>query len=222
MRSRWFQSSLVVLLAVGALGLTGCCSIARALCPVEQPRDGNTRLTRDTPEDSLDYLIAGIDDRRVADIFDSLHPDFIASYGGFNLAEFTSAFDEFEDAFQADADALRTATRVETRLGPYGASIAVRGGALSGRIIFKRRDVAFVKTTNDFVPESRAVIAPLGTLIRNEDGEIVVGQPVKFAGMDSIEPSEIVRLEYRQEWLIYELREVKGVQLVERINEHFE
>ena len=173
-----------------------------------------------SPDEALDYLIAGVDDRRVADIFDCLHPEFIANHGGFNLAEFTSAFDEFEADFQEDAENLRNADRSETRAGDT-VTIRVANGAMSGNIVFKRRDVAFVKTTNDFVPERRAVIPPLGSLIRNADGDVTPTRPVRFDGMGAISPDEIVRLEYRREWLVYALRDVRGVNLVDRINERF-
>ena len=112
------------------------------------------------------------------------------------------------------------ATSTETRSGDY-VTIQVESGDMSGRIVFKRRDVAFVKTTNDFVPESKAVIPPLGSLIRNADGSLSTTQPVAFPGMGAISPDEIVRLEYRREWLVYALRDVQGVNLVDRINEHF-
>ncbi len=225
MRMRCARWALVLLLAVSGMALSGCCSLARAICPVEPPLTSDTRLTRDTPNEALDYLIAGIEDRRIADIFDCLHPDFIARHGGFSLAEFTSAFDEFESSFAEDAKNLSAASRTQMRHWREGdrafASIAVNNDGMSAVIVFQRRDIAFIKTTNDFVAESRAVIAPLEAFLRNDEGRIVPRWPVRFDGMAAVAPDEIVRLEFRREWLVHELRDVIGVRLIERINEQF-
>ncbi len=215
--------SLVVIVLAAALLLPGCCSLARAICPVEQPLVGDTRLTRDTPGEALDYLIAAFRDRRIADIYGSLHPDFRARYGDFSQAEFTSAFEEYEELFQADAETLRTAEREPTQFNAertYGV-IAVRNGEMSALVIFKRRDLAYVKLRDDFVPESQAVVPPLGAMIAIDDGWVVPTQPIRFEGLEGVEPSAILRLEYRQEWLIQELRDVHGVRFLERIEEQF-
>ena len=215
--------SLTLLMLAAALTLPGCCSIARALCPVEQPTVGDTRLTRDTPEESLDYLTAAFRDRRIKDIYDSLHPDFRAQYGDFSQAELTSAFEEYEDLFKEDAERLRTAERGATRYNPEGTFgvIALHDGDMSAIVIFKRRDVAYVKLRDDFVPESRAVTPPLGSFISIDDGWVTPTQPVRFEGLTGVDPSAILRLEYRQEWLIHELRDVRGVRFLERIEEQF-
>lgn len=216
--------SLVVLVLAAATALPGCCSLARALCPVEPALVADTRLTRDTPEESLDYLVAAFRDRRIADIYDSLHPDFRARYGDFSLAEFTSAFEEYEDLFQEDAERLRTADRAPTQLNPEGthAALAVRSGDMRGLILFRRRDIAYVKLRDDFVPESRAVTPPIGSIVAIEDGWVRPTQPVRFEGLQGVDPSAILRLEYRQEWLVHELRDVQGVRFLERIEEQFQ
>jgi len=107
-----------------------------------------------------------------------------------------------------------------SRDGTY-AAIAVRNGAMSAVIWFKRRDVAYVKLDDDIVPESRAVIPPLGALIANEDGWVRPSQPVRFDGLSGVDPSSVVRLEYRREWLVYDLRDVQGVKFMERLEEQF-
>jgi hypothetical protein len=216
--------ALLVVLLAAATTLPGCCSIARALCPVEQPLVGDTRLTRDTPAESLDYLVSAFRDRRIGDIYDSLHPDFRARYGDFSLAEFTSAFEEYEDLFQQDAEALRTAERATTRMNPertHGA-IAVRNDDMGAIVIFRRRDVAYVKLDDDFVSESRVLTPPIGTLVSvDADGWVVPMQPIRFEELGGVDPASIQRLEYRQEWLVHELRDVRGVRFLERIEEEF-
>lgn len=215
---------MVVVLLAALTTLPGCCSIVRALCPVEQPLVGDTRLTRDTPEEALDYLIAAFRDRRIRDIYDSLHPEFRARYGDFSQAEFTSAFEEYEDLFQQDAERMARAERSPTRSSPEGthAAIAVRDGDMNALVVFRRRDVAYVKTRDDLVPESRALTPPLGSLIAiDEAGWVAPTQRVRFGELAGVDPSTILRLEYRQEWLVHELRDVRGVRFLERIEEQF-
>ena len=83
---------LSVLLLSAALALPGCCGFARAFCPVSQAT-GPARLQRDSADEAVDYLVDAFRRRSVADIYQSLHPEFRAQYGSFSQAEFTSAFD---------------------------------------------------------------------------------------------------------------------------------
>ncbi len=219
MRSR----ALLGLALAVALGLPGCCSLARGLCPVEQALKENTRLTRDTPDESLDYLVEAFRDRRVADIYNSLHPDFRDRYGGFSLAEFTSAFEEYEDLFREDAGNLGSAKREPAKYSVNGllGGIQAASGDMRAILVFKRVDKAFVKRVGGRVRESEAPIQPIGSMLQAEDGLIMPTLPVKFAGMSDAEPHQIVRLEYRVEWLLYELRDVHGIRFVERIEDSF-
>ena len=216
---------LLPLVLATALALPGCCSLARGLCPVEQALETNTLLTRDTPDEALDYLVEAFEDRRIADIYNSLHPDFRDAHGGFSLAEFTSAFDEYEDLFRQDAGNLKNARRQAARYSVNGLLGGIRvdsaDGTMGAIVVFKRVDKATVKRVGGRIPGSEAVIQPIGSMIQAEDGLIMPTLPVKFAGMGDVDPHQIVRLEYRVEWLVYELRDVHGVRFVERLEDRF-
>ncbi len=215
---------LSVATTAAALVLSGCCSLARGLCPVEQPARPYTRLTRDTPEEALDFLIEAFRDRRIADIYATLHPDFRESQhaGGFSLSEFTSAFEEYEQLFQDDAADFAAAERSPVQRSADGqyASIALRHGDMGAIVLFRRRDVAFARFDDDFVSSSTAFVQPLGSMLQfDDDGWLQPTQKVHFDGVRGISASDVVRLEYRREWLVYDLRDVRGVRFVERMRE---
>lgn len=216
------RTKLLSLLLLSAFALPGCCGFARAFCPVKAP-DAPPRLHRDTAEEAIDYLVDAFRRRDRADIYQSLHPDFRAQYGGFSQAEFTSAFDEYEHLFREDAEDFAQAQRTPTAKSANGVFQGVRLDSLSGQmtvlLVFKRTTRAYVKLDDDFVPESLGAVPSMGETLQIEDGWVFLKEPVYFEGLSGVSPDQAVRLELHDDWLLHDVRNASGVRFIDRLRQ---
>ncbi len=214
---QWVRSiGLVVGLGVS---LPGCCAL---FCRVPAP-EGAPRLHRDFPDEAVDFTVDAFRNRRIRDIYASLHPEFRERYGSFSLGDFTAAFREYEDLFRQDAERFAKSDRSAVQYSRDGkfAGILLIEGDMSAELVFKNRPIANVRLDDEFVPESSAPIGSLAEVIQIEDGYLFPRVPVAFDGLRGASPTSLARLEYHNDWLIWDIRNPRNVKFLERIEEHF-
>jgi hypothetical protein len=211
-----------LLLLSAALALPGCCGFARAFCPVSQTKAPG-RLTRDSAEEALDFIVDAFRRRAVADIYQSLHPEFRAQYGGFSQAEFTSAFDEYEHLFREDAEEFANAKRTVTEKSTNGLFQGIRldstDGSMTALLVFKRETTTFIKLDDEFVPESQGTTSSTGEAMQIEDGWVFLKEPVFFEGLTGVRPEQVRRFEIHDDWLLHDIRNDRGIKFKERLAE---
>lgn len=208
-------SRLVLLLAV-ALLLPGC--LCAVFCRTPAP-ESPPRLTRDTPQEAVDFLVDSFENRRIQDIYTSLHPEFVESNGDFSAGEFTALYNEYEADFLADASTLSVADRSQVAYGTSGqvAGITLAGGGARITLYFKNRPAYRV------VLKDPDVGAIPGTLISMTDAVAVQGdvvgvvQPLSLQGIPGVRPGEVKRIELHDDWLLWAIQDPEGIRFLDRI-----
>lgn len=95
-------------LAVASLSSPGCCALARWTCGIEAPASP-APYTRDTPREAVRFLFEAVENGRVAEVYESLHPEFREAQGGISLSDLSAAYPRYEDEIRGDVERLREA-----------------------------------------------------------------------------------------------------------------
>lgn len=196
------------LTAAAALPLAGCCALIAPFCEVEAAATP-PRVTRDTPGGAVDFLVDAMRRSAPAEIYESLHPEFIRREGDFSLGEFAAAFDRYKEEFAADAARLAGATKDAPRLGADGlATVRVHDGDAELHLTFRNRPASRVVIDDDLidapivgaVPDLREIVSVEGDALR-----VNAGLPLQGQG-DFVDPARIRRVELYQDWLLVGVR----------------
>jgi hypothetical protein len=208
-----------VLLAVLALALSGCCSVWAAFCREEPPRSP-PRFTRDTPQEAVDFLVDAFQNRRVREVYDSLHPDFVREQGGFSRAEFASGYGRIESHLTADAARIQAARRSDTVWRDGLAFVYVESADMSVWLAFQNRPATQVKAEDpDFGPvEVASTLEDLAAAIEVSSGGVFVTAPARLEG-HPVDPDSVVRVAFHHDWLLRHVMEPRNVRFVERLRE---
>ncbi len=209
-----------LLLAVLGAGLSGCCTLSRGFCPCPKCPPAGREIRRGTPNTALDFMTNAILTRRVADVYNSLHPEFRARFGGFSQSDFTTAFEYYEDDFTTDARRFARARREVLGMTADGSTVGIRieDGEMSAVLYFRNQPMARIRLDDDFVPESNAVIPSLGEIIMI-DGDNVAPLPVPFPGVTGADPWTVESLEYRNDWRLFDMKEARNIRFLDRLIE---
>jgi hypothetical protein len=229
------QSLLAASLVVAASVLGGCSTIAHAIWPCIQPVCPPGRLTRETPDDAVDFLIDAFKNRRITDIYDSFHPEFIREKGGFSLGDFTLAYEHFEQDFVADAESLANAGRgwMEPQQSAIGvlAGVRLRNTATGAEIVFALQNHPKIRvvTTDRFVGMIEGPVDK-SVMLRLEGGRLGLPADFPLTSIDGVSPqtvagldaSKVVRVEIADDWLVRLVPpgSAKNIRFMDKIQEH--
>lgn len=213
-----FARALV--LCAAALPHTGCCALAVSWCDIEAPRSP-PRLTRDTPDGAIDYLVDAIERRAARDVYFSLHPDFVKESGDFSLQEFLAGFERFEPEFRKDAAKLRGARRTQPRYSPDGAMcrIDLASGDASVSLVFRNRPVAEMTFDDPQVGELTSPELPRLDEVFTVDGDgLVLQRALPLGGQGEwIDLARLRRVAVHQDWLLYVVAQPRNIEFAERL-----
>lgn len=204
------------LLAGASLALGGCCAWARALCP-QPPVAGPARLSRDSPEEAVDYLIDAFRRRAPQDVYGSLHPEFIRATGGYSGMDFATGYDLYEAEFRADAERLARAPRREAEFLADGLARVVVADEEAGiTLYFLNVPSSRVVLRDDLVPEIPGRVPPIGSSVVVEGDELRVTITAPLQGQGAfIDPATVRRVEFHDDWLLYDLKDPRNIELAE-------
>jgi hypothetical protein len=218
------------LLLVGA-ALPGCCAWVRLLCP-QPPVEGPPRLTRDSPEEAVGFVVDAFRRRSPGEVFESLHPDFVRDHGGFSGTEFATAYDLYEADFRADAERLATAPRRPTVHGEDGSAVIDVGDEEAGiTLIFVNVPAGRVVLDDDVLPEIRDRLRlpaggarpRFGSAVAVEGDEVRVTVGASLGGNGAyVDPQSVRRVEFHDDWLLREVRNARNIRFVEALAERIE
>jgi hypothetical protein len=223
---RHFRAALVVAVAFAA---SGCCALAQMACgfPVPPPQRGN----RDTPDAAVDFLIDAFKNRRIADIYQSFHPDFKAENGEFSEGDFAVAYSHYEADFAADAEAMAAAERKIP--GTTGNIVVVElSDAKTGAylpITLENQPRIQIVTKNAFVGTIEGAV-DMRALVKLEDGRLTLPQNFPLTSIENLseetakklKSSDILRVEISDDWLVRRIdaRQSRNIKFVDKIKEH--
>ncbi len=210
--------------AVFVTGAAGCCDLAHLVCPCPPPivcPPG--ALTRDTPDHAVDFLIDAFRNRRVGDIYESFHPDFIHENGDFPASDFDVAYHRYEEDFTADALSLISATRAwlppqHVRDRETGADLGLLAFVkmvnlqTGAQVLFalKNRPKIRIVTTDRFVRTIGPVPFDKEGLVRLENGHLSLPADFDLASIENmhretfsgIKSSDVVSVEIADDWQV--------------------
>jgi hypothetical protein len=216
-------------LLLAASTTSGCGTIAHWIwpCPVQPP---SSRLTRDTPEDAVDFLVEAFKNRNAGDLYHSLHPDFVKENGGFAQDEFQLAYEHYEADFAADAANLVDADR-NIRMVRGEAVVTLsnpKTGAFFPFVLVDRPKIRIV-TKNPFVPPIEDAV-DMHALVRIEDGRLALPADFPLTSIANLsketaaalKTEDILRVEFFDDWLVrrVDVDAAKGIRFMDKIKEH--
>jgi hypothetical protein len=219
--------------------LGGCAALAHTMFPCPVPNCPPGRMTRETPEDALEFLIDAFKNRRIGDIYDTFHPAFVRENGDFTKEQFSVAYEHFEQDFLADAESLSHAdsgwmapTQVEIRGVPATLSgVRLRNPQNGAEIVFalQNRPKLRVVTNDRFVgliegPIEKDVVVRLsnGTLSLPADIPLTSIENVAPESVAPLSSANVVRVEITDDWLVRFVPpdKAKNIRFMDKIKEH--
>ncbi|MCE9636965.1 MAG: hypothetical protein K8T90_14775 [Planctomycetes bacterium] len=207
-----------VLIAV-ATPLGGCCTIARSMCAIEAPKTPQA-ATRDTPNGAVDFIISAFRRKAPTELYESLHPDFIAKEGGFSAGDFANAFNHFEADFRADGEVLAVARRAAPRAKDGVMWVKIEDAQTSVWLVFKNRPGSRVLVDDDVASEIRGAVPDLSEMVAVEGDGLRLTRPIPLQGQgDFVDPAHVRRVELYQDWLLYAVVQPKNIRFVDRLRE---
>ncbi len=222
------RTALLGLLVVAASALPGCGTFCAVFCrqdPVKSP----PRATRDTPEEAIDFLIESFRNRRVNDIFESLHPAFVRENGEFTAAEFNAGYERYEAAFLADAESLAAAMRSPVTYLENGAGITVRNFQNGAEVTLWFQKVPRVRilTSDDWVPELSGPVDVEG-LFAIEEGRLFLAREIDLTAIPGVESATVAglrgedvrRFEVHDDWLVRQVQGARNIQFLDKLDEY--
>lgn len=225
--SRHFHTTLV---AVAALCLTGCCSLARLACGIEAP-PSPPRGNRDTPDAAVDFLIDAFRNRRIDDIYKSFHPSFTAENGSFSQSDFSVAYDHYEADFAADAETMAAAQRKVPPATGNVVEVELTDATTGAYLVltFENQPRIRIATKNPF---ARSIEGPVDmhALVKLESGRLTLPQNFALTSIENLSPelaaalksADILRVEISDDWLVRGIDPArsKNIRFVDKIKEH--
>jgi hypothetical protein len=225
-RSRFVAAALVL----AASATSGCTTIAHYVWPCPLPERAS-RLTRETPDDAVDFLIDAFKNRRVIAIYESLHPDFRAENGDFSRSDFSLAYEHFEPDFLADAENMAAADR--NIHAPVAGEVLVEltnpaTGAYMPIVLANRPKIRIV-TTDPYV---RTIDGPVDmrALVRLENGRLSLPSDFPLTSIENVQPAtvkglksqDVLSVEISDDWLVrrIDVEQAKGIRFMDKIKEH--
>lgn len=214
---RLLQIAFILALSVG---LSGCCSWCNLICRTAAP-ESPPRLTRDAPRDAVDFLVDSFENRRIQDIYKSLHPEFVQSNGDFSAGDFTALYNEYEPDFLADAATLSVAQRSAVAYGSDRsvAGITLVNGASKITLYFKNRPAYRVVLTDPDVGAIPGTLISMADAVAVDGDQVGVLQPLSLQGIAGVRPEEIKRIEIHDDWLLWAIQDPEGIRFLDRIQD---
>jgi hypothetical protein len=214
------MKSLVQLLLVLATlpWIGGCCVVAHALCPLEPPASP-APLTRDTPEEAVEFLIEAMGERRIKELYDSLHPRLVEDWGGFGVQDFRTAFLHYEDDFAEDASVLAGADRSETRYVDGVAEITLSSGDRRLTVHLVDAPSSLIRVDDEFFGTVRDSASFEPAAAYRLDGDRLRIELTLPLPADGIAPESITRLELRHDWQIVGWSDANNIRFLDRVRE---
>jgi len=214
-------------LVVAASATSGCSLIQYCVCPDQPP---SSRLTRDTPEEAVDFLVNAFEHRHVSDLYKSLHPDFVRENGGFAQDEFQLAYTHYEADFAADAVNLVDAKRTirESRGEAVVELTNPKTGAFFPFVLVNRPKIRIV-TKNPFIPPIEDAV-DMHALVRMKDGRLALPADFPLTSIANLSPEtaaalkteDILRVEFHDDWVVrrVDVERAKGIRFMDKIKEY--
>jgi len=211
---------LVRLAALAALvpAAAGCCSMARVMCGIEAP-SSPAPTTRDTPGDAVDFLTEALQNDRVAELYESLHPAFVADWGGFTLTEFTYAYDRFEDLFAEDAAVFRDASRSAVQWRDGDAWIRLQNGDTTAVLVFRDVPAYTIHVDDPDLPAITGTFEDFAGSISLSGGELRLERGLSLQSFGGLPVDRIERIEVHHDWLLVQVPTYHGIRFLERLEE---
>jgi hypothetical protein len=217
-------------LVLAASTMSGCTMVAHWIWPCPLPETAS-RLTRETPDDAVDYLIDAFRNRRVIAVYESLAPDFRKENGDFTREDFSLAYERFEPDFRADAESMADADR--TVHAAVGGEVLVEltnpsTGAYMPIVLVDRPRIRIV-TKN---PNVGTIDAPVDmrSLVRLENGRLSLPSDFQLTSIENVSPAtaaklkseDIVRVEISDDWVVrrIDVEKAKGIRFMDKIKEY--
>lgn len=212
------RAACAAVLAAALLAAPGCCGIARAMCPSPPPATARHGITRDTPRDTIRFLVDAIKRNNPSDIYATLHPKFVQASGGYSLSEFVSAYEYFREEFQSDAARLDEAI-VDEPFDRDGLRWwKVHDGDAYVYLAFINQPRARVLLDDEYIPEIVSRVGSVSRAVEVDGDTLVVTAPIPLQGQGSlVSESMVKRVEISNDWLVYDMREPQGIQFADVI-----
>ncbi len=198
--------------------LGGCCAVAHILCPLEPPASP-ARLTRDTPDEAVEFLIEAMGERRVRELYDSLHPQLVAEWGGFGVQDFRTAFLHYEDDFAEDAAVLASADRSAVEYDGAEARMTLTAGDRRLTVHLRDAPSALVRVDDDFfgtVVETSALGREAPFRVDADRLHIQLTLPLPSEG---IALESVTRVELRHDWQVVGWSDARNIRFLDRVRE---
>lgn len=206
------RAALAVALACALIPSAGCCAIFCRRDPPPAP----SRLRRDSPHDTIRFLVDAIRRRGTTEIYETLHPAFVTASGDYSLADFSAGFDYFEDEFRADADRLDRAVLGEPIVDQGITWVSVKEGTSSADIGFVNVPTLRVSVDDEFFPEITAKIPRVSRVATIEDDTLLIAVPIPLGGQGaSVAGAAVKRVELANNWLLYDIRNTSGIRIAD-------
>lgn len=224
--------ALLAALIGASLALPGCCGIARVMCEVKAPQSP-ARGTRDSPEEAVDYLVDAFRNRRINDIYTSLHPDFRRENGGFTQEQFQYVYDKYEQDFVADAGSLAASERTLLKVDETNHLAFMRlVNASTGAevvVVFMDQPKIRVVTKDDFVGTIGGPVE-MSDLVTLSEGRLRLPADFPLTSIENVQPetvaglasSDVLRVEIHHDWLVRAVprEQAKNIRFLDRFQEH--
>jgi hypothetical protein len=220
----------VAALALAASATSGCTMIAHYVWPCPLPERAS-RLTRETPDEAVDFLIDAFENRRTVAIHESLHPDFVRENGKFTSEEFALAYERYEPDFLADAQNMAAAER-KVHAPVDGEVLVELTNAETGAyipIVLANRPKIRIVTTNRVVGTIDGPV-DMRALVRLENGRLSLPSDFELTSIENLSPAaaarlkseDVVRVEISDDWLVrrIDVDQAKGLRFMDKIKEH--
>ncbi len=220
---------LCVVACVAAASVSSGCGVVRwAICPPAPPR---TRLTRETPDDAVDFLVQAFKDGDITGLYDSLHPDFRREFGDLSLEKFALVYEQSRPDFAADATNMSAAERNVRELSD-GRAVVELSDANSGAffpILFVDRPKLRIVTKDPFLGMIEHPI-DMRALVRLSDGTLSLPADFALTSIDGVspkaaaalKPQDIVRVEFAHDWVVraIDIDRAKGIRFLDKLKEN--
>jgi hypothetical protein len=205
-------------LVAAALGISGCCSIAQLACGFDAP-EAAVRETRDTPEQTINYVIGAVSVRDVTSIFETLHPQFVERYGGWTASDFAVGFDRYEDEFVDLAALLKEAQRTAVVWEDGDAYIRVQNGESHAVLVFRNAPRYRIHLKDEELPFIEGPLTDVAGSIHMEGGKLTVTRALELRGYEGIPPQLVKRVEMFDDWLLLDVPQYEGIAFMELMEE---
>jgi len=207
-------------LVVAILSVTvapGCRTFCAIFCG--EPPPSPPGLTRDTPEEALDFIRAAFASDNLRDQFESLHEAFTGRQG-ITYTKLALAHDARPGAFakmtrylaEARIESVERSDSFATAAGPRRAArvtLSVPGGGRGVFIVVDEPRYLLV-TGDGEVPRKTGILGGQEAGVRVRDGQLEASLRVPLGRSAPADGAEVRRLEIHGDWLLYDIESLEG------------